>query len=1575
MANSSKKTNNKNVVAPNEQPQPASPRPTQHHQSMGKIKSGSDNGGAAGVSQNGANTKHQQHIRVLRVWFDGLTREERMAAMGFVDETFLYAIMLLKKRSLAEATPTAATAARGNEEKNSWFHGQAGGALNHRSFRLVEWDESFSMNTIVAAWHECSNSQQQQPPKDAGCLSKEQLRTSSPPIIEAAEKPHFLDVFVSNIKIVFPCVLNNLQSKTNGSPAPAPKARRNTFFTTLDLTLGVSQKNALHHNHAGKLMESLDAISNDFYGRPFLSPLADTKLANATNVNASSDARWGPDWLLPGRGTGTSIRVPLYVLLLSRLEAEVAFAFYQRQQHQLRQRRTSSGNSYEQRSHSILGDHLGGAEDVTTIKLVLSQRDRLMNGGVQINHDKCELLLQKIFGSVENKIMADPVPFRPQMLVMMPVAFLLTIALCSVGSKGKRVSLNEINGRLESAMAEIRRIAAASQLTQAHIQTKRNAQGITTQDVSLASLILPAREDRQQTPDANSVSSGQFVEQDGKKRKGKKKKKKNKSKNAFETANQTSNRNVSVSSANKSSNISVSNSTETETPPKLPASVAVCDTNFTNADVDAASNLLDSKVCMSAKSGGAEEGSIEISISSSPDVEADEASSMKNSKDDDEWETVGNRSRGRKKVNDVVNSNGKSHTGESSARLDSASDRKKHKIENRKPAAAAKRNNKTSRKIAREIIFSVLDGVDDEVNNHSGVPPTPTPLNSSRSRVGNNVATREMQFSLGWQQNQHARNQASKEKKELGSLETTWRGDVRVQSQQYQPTIIVDTATKKNSPADQSTAPTFQETASSLSTNTDKEKKGFLALSKQNRTPVKTQHGRIVYDLPAPATDLNYSSAHQVKAFPLPRLLNAENANSTTSSVGSSLEAPHGHSHQSASAPIDDNAVGFHLLDVCDRLSKDMALFMKSRGETVSLRRSERAVILGALQESVSRIWPNSCRVELYGSCATLLDLPSSDLDVVITGLDRAESFWNSSADYMRSADGTDDAYKSLSHTPHYIPFYSPNAHRVMKLSAEIEPLPWAVQVKSIPNATVPVIKILADPSKISGSVHDNDWSFTSGYIAMQEEQYVNSTDPGVGPAELSPLPVSTHRSYQPWRGSDIMNGLISLDITFEGPEHGGIGSTEYSMHVVNQMCQETGLSPDDTPFVQCLMVLKELLAQRKLNEPYSGGLSSYALLLLLTALLRERTAIRAEIERSLHNRQSSVAMGTQTPSEETDMLQKSENRNEIHKGSDTEESQLKQNPPVVETGKATTSWASVARKTESRKIEMKPAESSTDGKTDLNTRNVSKVSSETSKPLSFADAVSKAPTARSQAQTPPIRNSSANAPNMRDTTTQEVYQESSPAEGNQREFLPYIQSNYHSAENGRQPILAPAESQLGPPFFPQGFDDVIEILCLGETTSGKLLMHFLLHYGQYFDANSTAIDVSGKHGRALAVTTPYTYLTPFMERSTPETFDPHTGMLIVDHIVIYDPLEGREKFNVGRKCFAWPHVRWIFAQSYATLVSAVEKIIPAEVAQHARPEGSKTEVNVLPDESVDREGSVDLVDPSSQLLKCLISF
>ena len=141
----------------------------------------------------------------------------------------------------------------------------------------------------------------------------------------------------------------------------------------------------------------------------------------------------------------------------------------------------------------------------------------------------------------------------------------------------------------------------------------------------------------------------------------------------------------------------------------------------------------------------------------------------------------------------------------------------------------------------------------------------------------------------------------------------------------------------------------------------------------------------------------------------------------------------------------------------------------------------------------------------MYGSCATQLDLPSSDLDVVVYGLDNESgnikqgntkscikiagkeedkdvipsvehnnNLNQSSSTYhitqLNKSVSSSSHHESYQHKHHQHQFYPPlstNGYRVVRLSTELEQQSWVVQVKAIPMASVPVIKILADPSRL----------------------------------------------------------------------------------------------------------------------------------------------------------------------------------------------------------------------------------------------------------------------------------------------------------------------------------------------------------------------------------------------------------------------------------------------------------------------------------------------------------------------------
>ena len=186
-----------------------------------------------------------------------------------------------------------------------------------------------------------------------------------------------------------------------------------------------------------------------------------------------------------------------------------------------------------------------------------------------------------------------------------------------------------------------------------------------------------------------------------------------------------------------------------------------------------------------------------------------------------------------------------------------------------------------------------------------------------------------------------------------------------------------------------------------------------------------------------------------------------------------------------------------------------------------------------------------------------------------------------------------------------------------------------------------------------------------------------------------------------------------------------------------------------------------------------------------------------------------------------------------------------------------------------------------------------------------------------------------------------------------------------------------PHESLQDSTLFPQGSNDVLEVLCSGEPTAGKLLMHFLLFYGRHFDANSTCIDVSGTHHpdyktKKNSKMHSNLQLSPFTERKAGGTYNPITDVYTVDPLIVYDPLEGAETNNVARSCYAWGNIRWIFEQCYNTLLGVVE-LGAGSSTNRTRSKTWPTQENVgLPLDNLDVSRHVDELSP---LLELLLSF
>ncbi|KAL3913647.1 MAG: hypothetical protein SGILL_006406 [Bacillariaceae sp.] len=992
--------------------------------------------------------------------------------------------------------------------------------------------------------------------------------------------------------------------------------------------------------------------------------------------------------------------------------------------------------------------------------------------------------------------------------------------------------------------------------------------------------------------------------------------------------------------------------------------------------------------------------------------------------EDDQWETVGARPRDRRKkgpstANARSSVQGTANAPNSTNQQGGNTKKKNHK------------RRKAARKFVTGILNSVLDKVEEEVQRKRSLSRDRTRPNaySAPSLAGWNIGNVNKQptsSSVKPPQQQKGSTMRDILIGETGKAANVSYSDrAKAKSQKtvksHGKTSVPST---NGAPADQNTVPTIPETLSGAPR--DQKARSEDSSSGDSLEAQKSRSH-------APNDDKDTSPSP-----PLPTLLSPGNNNSSSSSVASSLDAPH-----DVLPDPKENEVGYHLLGVCKRLSNEIDLFMRRRDDALAVRRHERGLVLSALEETLGGIWPGMCSVEMYGSCATNLDLPSSDLDVVVCGLDRPIELVQSPSNATSSVESTpagdnsaddktleDDAMGRVNSQPemsqyssdqqHYSPHQSPmhhnmnmmypqmsvNAERVMRLTMELEQQPWAVHVKAIPTASVPVIKILADPARLSGAMGtSNEWLVQHRIPAHSAPDSTDGKN-----SNQSPVAHFAAQEAPPlWRGADVVNGLLKVDITFEGPEHGGIGSTKFSAQAVQDFAAERGVAPEATPAVQALMVLKELLAQRRLNEPFSGGMSSYALLLLVISVIRERSIIREELEKAERQRRVVAAGGGNSALRSPDKNKKPKDQpakpenghskkvsektksfavaamesakkssfNDVpnNKVKDAKAGKSEAVAKDPKPSNAQSSWANIARK--NKEGQTKPLES------DKNQEATKASDKELKKPSSFADAVAKGASPQPSGQTAPQQKKQATKGQRHDDTAQQSNKKSQDKgahtvesekqlKGEQKGNASVKQVAGEETSDKENPSRgsSPTQSELAgpdPSLFPQGFDDVVEVLCSGETTPGKLLMHFLLFYGQHFDSQSTAIDFSGTHQRDANANLGYSVRSPYLQRRSAGNYDPVTGMLTVDPIVVYDPLIGAESNNVARSCFAWSSIRWVFAQSYMTLSSTVEmNATQANANRSTHKDG--------PTYGHDKTGNV-VVDPNSPLLELLLSF
>ncbi|GFQ02394.1 non-canonical poly(A) RNA polymerase papd5 [Phtheirospermum japonicum] len=215
---------------------------------------------------------------------------------------------------------------------------------------------------------------------------------------------------------------------------------------------------------------------------------------------------------------------------------------------------------------------------------------------------------------------------------------------------------------------------------------------------------------------------------------------------------------------------------------------------------------------------------------------------------------------------------------------------------------------------------------------------------------------------------------------------------------------------------------------------------------------------------------------------------------------------------------------------------------------------------------SLQVLWPRS-RTNIFGSNATGLSLPSSDVDLVVclppASYPVAFQEPIKEAGILEGRNGIKET--CLQHAARYLA----NQEWVKSDSLKI-----------VENTAIPIIMLVVEVPR--------DLISTLSNVQRLKEEADQLSSAGDNHFQTD----GTTKIK-----NDISDGLksVRIDISFKSPTHTGL--------------QTTGLVKDLTerfPAVTRLtLVLKQFLADRSLDQSYSGGLSSYCLILLITRFLQ----------------------------------------------------------------------------------------------------------------------------------------------------------------------------------------------------------------------------------------------------------------------------------------------------------------------------------------------------------------------------------
>ncbi|XP_023540334.1 uncharacterized protein LOC111800741 isoform X1 [Cucurbita pepo subsp. pepo] len=222
---------------------------------------------------------------------------------------------------------------------------------------------------------------------------------------------------------------------------------------------------------------------------------------------------------------------------------------------------------------------------------------------------------------------------------------------------------------------------------------------------------------------------------------------------------------------------------------------------------------------------------------------------------------------------------------------------------------------------------------------------------------------------------------------------------------------------------------------------------------------------------------------------------------------------------------------------------------------------------------SLQVLWPRS-RTNIFGSNATGLSLPTSDVDLVVCLPPVRNLEPIKEAGILEGRNGIKET--CLQHAARYLS----NQEWVKSDS-----------LKTVENTAIPIIMLVVEvPHDLIASSTSNMQSSKEESSAVSGEQDVNLLN-DMASLEDSAL----QKCLVVKNDSSSSTKSVRIDISFKTPSHTGLQTSGLVKKLTEQF-------PATIPLA---LVLKMFLADRSLDQSYSGGLSSYCLVLLIVRFLQ----------------------------------------------------------------------------------------------------------------------------------------------------------------------------------------------------------------------------------------------------------------------------------------------------------------------------------------------------------------------------------